>query len=361
MVSDIDLQELAKLHGPERAFLSLYLSSKDARPQLEDRIRRIRNLLDDDTEREHFEANVTQLEVFLDDYDFHAPSLCVFACWALDILRGYPLDVAVEDELRIGTSPHLRPLAEIQDDRERFAMVLADNDGARIHLVSAEGASERERIRGDIKNHVRKGGWSQKRYERRRSHALMHYAKEVAAAIEDLTDRASVGRIVLLGSEEATVEIRNELAPGLLERVSSSTDVDLHDDETVWAAAQNLFEEEERADERALWTRIEENYLGHERATVGPDETLAAAAAGRVERLLVTRDAHPPAVRCRACDNASAGAHDRCPVCGADDVFDVDLVEELVALTRRFGAEVEFADPIPGLTKNGDVAATLRY
>lgn len=361
MVSDIDLQDLAKLHGPERAFLSLYLSSKDDLPRVDDRIRRIGAMLNHDEEREHFDANVERLRAFLDAHDFHAPSLCVFVCWALDVVRGYPLEVPVETDLRIGTTPHLLPLAEIQDERERFAVVAADNDATRIFLVSAEGPAEKERIRGDIKNDVRKGGQSQKRYERRRDHALMHYAKDVAEALADLRGRVAFERIVLLGAEEATVEIRGELTPDLEALLVEREAVDVGDDEALWESAFDLFSEEERADERALWDRIEDGYLSGDRAAVGPAETLAAAAAGRVERLLVTRDAQAPATRCRACANPSAGVNSSCPVCGAKDVFETDLVEELVGFTERFGADVEFAEAIPGLTENGDVAALLRY
>ena len=361
MVSDIDLQELAKLHGPDRAFLSLYLASKDDLPSVRDRIRRIRNLLDDPTEREHLDANVELLDEVLDGYDFHARSLCVFACWALDVARGYPIDVPVETELRIGTSPHLRPLAEIQDERERFAVVAADNDVARIFLVSAEGPEEEERVRGDVKNDVKKGGQSQKRYERRREHALMHYAKEVVEALEDLTSRVPVGRVVLLGSGEATVEIRDELTSELRDKLVERAEADLHDLDGLLEVATERFEEEERAEERALWRRIEEGYLAGERAAVGPGETLAAAAAGRVERLLVGRGSEPRATRCRDCGNPSAGTPETCPVCGSADVFAVDLVEELVELTERFGASVEFAEDVPGLAENGHVAAALRY
>lgn len=361
MISNIDLQELAKLHGPERTFLSMYLRSRDDLPTVEDRIRRVRNILDDGDEVEHFDANVAMLHELIDGYDFHRPALCAFTCWALDFARGHPLQVPVETCLRVGTSPYLRPLAEIQDEKEHFALVAADNSVARIFLVTAEGPQEKERVRGDIKNHVRVGGQSQKRYERRREHALTHYAKDVVQALADLRTRVPFERLVLLGSAEATLEIQEALTPELAERLVEREEANVSDEDAVLEAAQGWFEEEERNEECALWTQIHDGYLAGERAALGPEETLAAAAAGRIQRLLVTLGATPKATRCRSCGNPSPGTPDRCPVCEADDVFRVELVEELVELTERFGASVEFAADISGLRKSGDVAALLRY
>ncbi len=113
--------------------------------------------------------------------------------------------------------------------------------------------------------------------------------------------------------------------------------------------------------EERLWEQIKGAYLRGGRAVVGPEDVLKAAAVGRVEKMIVTRDAKLAGLRCRACENLSAGTPETCPVCGADDVFKVDLINELVELLAATSAETEFADPIPGLSEVGDVAALLRY
>jgi hypothetical protein len=75
----------------------------------------------------------------------------------------------------------------------------------------------------------------------------------------------------------------------------------------------------------------------------------------------VTRDAKLVGTRCRACENVAAGEPDACPVCGSASVFPVDLIDELTRAAELTSARVEFADPIEGLSKLGDVAALLRY
>ena len=51
----------------------------------------------------------------------------------------------------------------------------------------------------------------------------------------------------------------------------------------------------------------------------------------------------------------------KCKFCGSEDVFAVDLVNELVELLALTSAEADFVDPIPGLSEAGEVAALLRY
>lgn len=118
---------------------------------------------------------------------------------------------------------------------------------------------------------------------------------------------------------------------------------------------------EERAWDRTLWEEIGAEYMQDGRAVTGPKYVLEAAAVGRVERMLVTRDAKIAGLRCRDCENLSAEAVEACPICDSDSVFKVDLINDLVELLAMSGGETEFVDPIRGLTKAGHVAALLRY
>jgi hypothetical protein len=57
-------------------------------------------------------------------------------------------------------------------------LVVCDNEKSSIYTVTNEKAEVELAIKGGVKNHVRKGGWSQQRYERRRDQQLAHYAKD---------------------------------------------------------------------------------------------------------------------------------------------------------------------------------------
>ncbi len=364
MFQKIDLRELSGLHGPEQAFVSLYASGPEGLTALNHREQAIRAMLEDSPpeEAEHFEQNMRLLRESLEKKPIESEGLCLFVCWALDVVRRYALPVAVPNILRVGSAPYLRPLAELQDERENFLIVAADNKSTRIIHVTSAVPKTGETIRGDVKNAVKKGGWSQQRYARRRDKQLQHYAKEVADVLDDLCRKQTFDRIVLLGSKETLHEIKEELPQAIAAKVVGSKPVDLHaSDDTLVDEAYALYVEEERDSEVRLWDRIKAAYFSGSLAVAGPADVLEAARVGRVEMMIVTRDAKLAGVGCRDCENVAAGTPARCPTCGSDSVFEIDLVDELVRQLELTSAGVEFTDPIPGLTKLGNVAALLRY
>ncbi len=363
MFNDIDLRELAAISGPERAFLSLYLSTPESLPTLKPRIETIRNLLADvPVELEHFEENLKLAETWLAEHTWTTDGACIFVCWAMDFVRAFTLTASVPDFLWVGSSPYIRPLAELQDEYENFVVVAADNTASRIFFVTSAVADQDARIKGDVKNNVKKGGWSQKRYERRRSNELLHYAKEIVDVLTELDQRESFNRLFLVGSQETMTEIENALTPALAAKLAGKQNVDFSaGDDQIFDTAFDLSFAAERESEAQLWERIKGEYCRGGLAVTGPEEVLKAAAVGRVEKMAVTRDAKIPGTRCRDCENLLAGTPETCTVCGSSEVFKVDLVNELVELLALTSAEADFVDPIPGLSEAGEVAALLRY
>ncbi|CAN5896737.1 hypothetical protein BH23PLA1_BH23PLA1_04080 [soil metagenome] len=363
MFQGINLRELSEMRGPERAFVSLYSSGSDGLDLLKGRVQRLREILADDTdEAEHFERNMDLLREALEADREPSPGLCLFACWALDFLRVYPLPVPVLSLLRVDAAPYIRPLAELQDEHEDFLIIAENSQGARVFQVTSATAEQEDQVKGDVKNRVRKGGWSQQRYARRREKQLHDYAKEVAERLEVLCRQQEFDRIILLGSDEATREIESSLSQQVAARVVGRKSVDLHcSDQDLVEQAYALYFEEERASEERLWETIKGEYLRGGLAVAGAADVLEAALVGRIEAMIVTRDAKLPGVRCRDCGQVVAGAPTTCPACASDSVFPVDLVEDLVHQLEQTSAEAEFTDPIPGLSKLGDVAALLRY
>ena len=178
------------------------------------------------------------------------------------------------------------------DEYENFLVITADNHETRIYLVAAKGVEEEETIHGRVKNKVKKGGWSQKRYARKRKSELRHYAKEVLETLERLD---------------------------------------------------------------------QEEYLAGHPAALGPEDVLLAILNGRVESLIINSGVRLEGIRCSECENIAAGTPHACPYCQARDLLQIDLVNELVRQAEMSDADLEFAEPISGLTQAGHVAALLRY
>jgi peptide subunit release factor 1 (eRF1) len=362
-VVPLDLRALSEMHGPDRAFVSCYLAGPGSVSGLVQRERRVEALLSDsEDERTHFRESMALVRKWLEAHPVGPSGACVFACWALGFVDGAALAVSVPDDLRLGASAYIRPLAELRDEYESFVVVAADNEGTRILVVTAEASKDVDRVRGGVKNHVKKGGWSQARYARRREKELLLYAKEVEKVLSDLTRQERYRRIVLLGSREAIDEIEGLLPDDTKKLVVGKQTVNLKDgDDALLDKAYGFFFAQERDNERALWDTIRDRLFGGGLAAAGADDVLRAANEGRVDRVLVARDAALPGTRCRACDVAHAGKLARCPACGGEDVFEADLVNTLTRQVELTKATIEFSDPIPGLAAVGNVAALLRY
>lgn len=363
---DADLRELAELESGERAFVSCYLCPPTARDWLERRVKQVENFLaDEPDDLEHFHDGMRLIEAWLEENkpEKDAPAICVFACFGLDFIRGYALPVEVPPLLRLGPAPLIRPLAEIEDEHEDFVFVTADNEEAEIHLVSTTMIRQRERIKGDIKNHVKKGGWSQKRYQRRRQNELLHYAKEVVAQLEELYKQRKFPRLVLLGSKEAREAILEHLSRELEEVLVGESAANLNTDEdALLKAAHEYTVKAERREERSLWDRIKAEYLGNGLAATGVEAVWHALANGRADEIIVDRKLKLRGYKCRKCENITPQDEDRaCAYCSSDEVFRIDLLDEIVRQAERTSARVDFADSIRGVTKAGGIAALLRY
>lgn len=364
MFNNIDLRKLAEISGPERAFVSLYISTKDSlTTTLKPRVDNLRAMLaDNPDELEHFEENLKLAETWISEHTWESDAVALFVCWAVDFVEAYALTTPGPDYIWVDSSPYIRPLAELQDEYENFVVVAADNTASRIFFVTSARADEDARIKGDVKNNVKKGGWSQKRYERRRGNELMHYAKEIVDVLSEMDQKEKFDRLFLVGSQETMVEIENSLTAPLAAKLAGKQNVDFSaGDDQLFDAAFTLHFAAEREAEAALWEKIKGEYCRGGLAVTGPEEVLKAAAVGRVEKMAVTRDARIAGTRCRTCENLLSGERTKCSICGSEDVFKVDLVNELVELLALSSAEADFVDPIPGLSEAGEVAALLRY
>ena len=362
-LSDIDLRPLAELEASERAFLSCYLSGETGTQSFKNKVDRVRQLLEDEpAERDHFDASLTLLEQWLADHPHGDGHVAAFACGALDFVRGWLLPAAVPNLLRVGPAPYLRPLAELKDEYGTLAVVAADNRATTIHLVTVDREETEGRVRGDVKNAVKKGGWSQKRYARRREKELERYATDVVEKLDALDRERGFDRIVLLGSAESLQQIDAAIPERMRDRVFRRDGVSLgagHDN--VIDQAWSEWFVAEREEERKLWDRIRNEALGHGLAAIGATEVLAALLEGRVDTLLVSRESKVKGTRCRSCEHLTHGTPDTCQRCGSRDVFALDLIDELVRQAELTSAAVEFAEPDEDLAREDGVAALLRY
>ncbi len=365
MFADVDLRKLTELTSPDRCFLSLYLKGPKSWEKIEASIMKVSRAMGredaEKDERKHLLENLDIVRKYFHQNPLKKGSICIFVCWLLDYLKIIPLTADVNDLVWIDSSPYVRPLAELQEEYENVAVVVADNKSARIFMVSSAVAGDEKIVRGNVKNHVRKGGWSQQRYERRRDKQLFEYAGEITERLQLLKREEQFKHILLVGGKEILLEIYDSLPPALqkltaikrshLGKGSASINED------IW----ELFGEIQRESEKELWEKIRREFLRGGLGVVGLKDVHIAVRERKVQKLIVCRDYKPSGRRCRECNAFFIDSVQVCSECNSKSLFEVDAINELVELVEQQSGKTEFADPIETLVDCGCIGALLRY
>ena len=172
---DIDLRALAEAGDPRDVFLSVYLpmGAEDMnRSFMEDRLRAIR-----DAVPSGLEADLDDTLDLLGELSFHDPlpgerGRVLFASAPHGFMEAHRLGVAPERRVVLDNSPFILPLATMMDDYEDYGILLMDSQEARLYEVRSNVVTEVGSESIDLMNRHKKGGMSQKRFNRLRRGAV---------------------------------------------------------------------------------------------------------------------------------------------------------------------------------------------
>ncbi|SVC19765.1 uncharacterized protein METZ01_LOCUS272619 [marine metagenome] len=363
-IHDIDLRYLSEITSNSRAFLSLYFNGIDNWKIESRKLKKIEVLLrKQPDELEHFKMNVKMLEKELkNNPKYKLGSVAAFCCWAMDFCEVYALPVPVSNMTRIDSSPFIRPLAELNDDYESYAVVITDNRSTKIFLVSSGVSSGvMKNIKGNIKNQVKVGGWSQKRYSRRRDNQIHHYSKEIASELVRMDKDETFNRIILVGSKETIKGIRSLLPPSIKNKEIIDKTIDLgRSEKEIKTEIDKLIGKLEVETEKNLWEKLKNELFQGGLGVVGIDEVIRYAEEGRIDCAIIEKNLYISGVRCRKCEHLQINMM-QCSKCKSNNTFEVGIINELVELLTKSNAEIEFCEKIEELQILGGVGGLLRY
>jgi peptide subunit release factor 1 (eRF1) len=279
--------------------------------------------------------------------------------WLTDELVFMQLPAAVEPAAYLDNSPLLFPAGRLLDDLEAYAVVYADHARATIYLAALGKLAEEDRLRGDIKNHVRKGGWSQQRYERRRDNEIHLYCEAMLERLKELVASEGLRRIVLAGDRILLNELEKRMTADLLKKVVCRLPLeDKKDPREVFQETLSAAAEGERREERWLRDAIRNEYASGGRAVIGSVDTLAALKEKRVRRLLIGPLEDIDFWRCGSCGSCGLGQPPLCPECG-QATYAQSAGNEFTDLAYTGRSRVEFTDG--DLAEIDGVGALLRW
>jgi peptide chain release factor subunit 1 len=281
-----------------------------------------------------------------------------------DWFEALQFPVPVQNRLVVNDRPFIGPLAEVIETYHHHGVVLLDREHVRILSVYLGTLLDEIEVKGEpwpSPHDVQAGGYSQKRYQRRKAEELKHFFKEFAKEVEEFVRRHRPDDLVILGTDSTVAKFREFLPDQLQERIvyTGAMWVDEPASKVVAELEPHLQAERERESKHLLQVlreRVRQDYL----ATAGFHGTLTALQEGKVETLVIAQDQEREGSRCPGCGFVFASEVATCPFDGTELKPGVNLVEEAVRIAQEQGADVEF---VPGADM-GDlrgIGALLRF
>lgn len=365
--------------GPDGRIMSVYLDCDQSRQAnlnrgfitaLQQKIRAMAPTIADERLRTKFLADA---ECVIDSAEKYVPrgrTLVLFCDTASDFRFSCELAVPVDrTEIRWERMPYVRPLVEVFDEHERYAVVLLDKRDARLFTVSVgeieenrEMLSQERRKRPNQEGHDNMKGHSQ--LQQRDDTITQQHMKEVAAELERLLATKKFDRLVMGGQHQLAKGLEASLSKRLQDLVVGFIPLPVTASEReVLAATTRIHEEAERRDEVAAVEQLITAAAKVSQASLGLQPTLDAMRLGSIMRLVYVHDYSQPGKQCVKCESLFPDGLDSCAFCGGGVQNVEDVVSVLVDRVVNSGGEAESvrgeaADKLRG---NGQIGAFLRF
>ena len=288
--------------------------------------------------------------------------VAMFSCSRGGLWEVIELPVPVRNQLIVNQSPQVKQLEAIVDSYERFGVLLADKQRARMFVFELGELVDKSELFDQLPRHDDDHGDWNKDHVRDHSAAIAHrHVKRAAEVAFSVYQERPYQHLIIGAHEEIAHELERELHSYLQERIVARLTLPVGaPDASIRDAAMAVEEEVERAKQAALVDRLRAAIGAASGGTAGLEPVLQALAERRIDTLIVSDGYEAPGWRCEGCRLLAVKGR-RCPVCGAamhqvDDVVE-DAVEDAVTQSCKVSVCRDNAD----LDVMGRIGALLRF
>jgi hypothetical protein len=377
MISYEDVRQLQQYPStPDSRVLSLYVDTDQSkssnlnrgfRTVVENEFRRMADSQDSNNGKSRLLAECQRILEFLKDYKPKGRSLVLFSDSSSGFWWQRDLQVELPHAARWSPRPWTRPLLEVIEGNDAFAVVLIDKPHARILTIDASGMQQHAEITSEVPNkHAMTGTdhiMSQSQMERDHTNHIKLHVKRVSEELAGLVDRLKLSRIVIGGPVEATSMFASELPKRLQQMTVGliSVPVDATHERLI-REIKEVQQTAESKDEAKLVESMVTSAMKGDRAVLGISKTLDAIEQGRVYCLVVSRDYHVEGEQCASCGILLAEAGDTCSFCGGTMEAAPDLINRASHKVMEQSGRVQVVSgDAAGKLGDAGVGAVLRF
>lgn len=287
--------------------------------------------------------------------------LAVFASGG-DLWEVFSLPVAVQDQVVINETPHVRQLESVVDNHESFGVLLADRQRARMFVFAMGALVDKSELFDELPRHEDESG------DRDRAGHLPDHLNEIArqhlkraahVAFEAYKEHA-FDHLIIGAPHELANELERDLHSYLRERVAAHIEIPASaSDADIINAALTVEESVERRKHAAFVERLR-NAVGSGNGVAGLEGVLQAVVERRVDTLIVSDGYETEGWRCQNCTNLAVRGRE-CPVCAEEMTPVSDIVELALEEALRHSSTVKVCVGDADLDVMGRIGALLRF
>jgi peptide subunit release factor 1 (eRF1) len=366
------LQALAAYPGADAPFLSIYLDwtpdgsgKRPALRLLEDELAAAAGRMAGDAAyRDGFAADRERIMTYLNrEAPRDARGIAIFACHDQGIWTTLPLQATVETTFAMDRYPHIFQLAQLIDDHESCALVLAEGQEARIFVLGLNDAEQIAETEAAEKiKRFDQGGQAQMLFQRRTDNLIKAHMKDLAAQLETIIARYDVQHVIIAGNDSIKGMVMAALTAPITTRLVDYIHLEPNSSmKTILETIEPMLHEAELRQEAELLDELEK----HETAkgglgALGVAETALALSKGQVQTLLMLQSFSGTGGECVNCGVLRAGQRDKCPYDGAE-MRPVELREAFTLRAAQQSADIQIVEASDYLASHEAVGALLRY
>jgi peptide chain release factor subunit 1 len=288
--------------------------------------------------------------------------LAVFACRSPELWQVIELPVPVRNQLVVNATPHVRQLEAVLDEYERFAVLLADKQRARLFVFELGELVEKSELFDQLPRHEDDRGDRRRDEVRGHSAEVAHqHLKRAAHVAFEMFKVQPFDHLIVGAPDEIANELERDMHSYLRDRIRARLSIPVGASEAVVReAALDVEQQVERAKEAELVTRLRDAVGARAGGVAGLADTVAALTERRVDTLVVSEGYEAPGWRCHGCGHVALKGR-ACPLCGRDMHQVDDVVEEAIDEALAQSCRVEVVVGNADLDVLGRIGALLRF
>jgi peptide chain release factor subunit 1 len=373
MLNRKELKEIAKMTTGNNYFVSLYLNTNPMTNTKNNYVIHVKNMFKQTTEQ----LNKTVMKRVQGDIDkinayVHAnkrifkKGLAILSSQEKKFWREFHLSLPIKNEIIVDNTPYIKPLLDILDNYQRYAILLVGKDSARLFIIHLGEIEEYTEIHTEgVPGKHKKGGWfslSEKSYERHIDYHVELHFKDVIKHLEQFMSREYVGRLVIGGSEEAVIKIKSMLPNKLADKVIGIFQAEMfaNSKEILKKADPLLRSFEKKKDEETVDDLVTKT-MKNENAVIGIEDVLHTLQEGRIMKLLFLKDFKKSGLTCKNCGFLTVQNVSACPYCKGKTKKVNYIVDLLAQKAVEQGALVKVLTDNKKLKDAGKIGAFLRF